>query len=642
MLRSLYAGVSGMRCNQTKMDVIGNNISNVNTTGFKAGRVRFQDIFSQTMSSATGPTSDTGGINPKQVGLGVSLAAIDTIMTGGALQTTGRDLDLALEGDGFFTVSPDGGSTKLFTRDGAFFTDYEGNLVTANGMNVLGYAPFNVTANQYKTNADTIDDFETVATSSLAPVNTPGVYTFDITDKMSAGDTITINGVTLKAVAATATPGANEFKVGTDTKTTAANIAAAYDATTPDYTVTVSNSTITLTEKTGSGTDLAATDITSSNASAVRNFAITTNSVDIPGTPGVYSIEVTTDFLAGDEIDFDGITLTAGGATTATNFDISGGTDSTAQEIVKAYNLNPGRNYDATVVNSTITFTERVASGPDLVGTEFSVTHAGASGGELDNFTLITNADKTTKGIYSFELGTNFEPGKTITIGGITLTEGAAADFVAGGDTAATAANIVAAYNSTAPAPPYVASVSGSTITFTEKTASGNALSVTSTSNPVLDTVIATKTPGDTTAGINNPTSTSDTGKLSKLKIPKMLNGDKLETFAIDSSGLVSAVYGGTTYYLGRVAVSKFSNPEGLEKVGNNCYVDTDNSGEIQVGQAGSDGFGTIKSSTVEMSNVDLANEFTEMIITSRAYSANSRTITTSDEMLQELLNLKR
>ncbi|MCG8483985.1 MAG: flagellar hook-basal body complex protein, partial [Clostridia bacterium] len=269
-----------------------------------------------------------------------------------------------------------------------------------------------------------------------------------------------------------------------------------------------------------------------------------------------------------------------------------------------------------------------------------TATSTGA--GVLDNFTTITNSDPTTKGTYSFELGTNFEPGKTITIGGITLTEGAAGDFIAGGDTDATAANIVAAYNSTAPAPPYVASVSGSTITFTEKTASGAPLTVTSTSNPVLDTVIATTTPGDTTTGINNPTSTSDTGKLSKLKIPKMLNGDQLETFAIDSSGLVSAVYGGTTYYLGRVAVSKFSNPEGLEKVGNNCYVDTDNSGDIQVGQAGRDGFGTIKSSTVEMSNVDLANEFTEMIITSRAYSANSRTITTSDEMLQELLNLKR
>jgi len=140
MIRSLYSGVSGMRSNQTKMDVIGNNIANVNTTGFKSGRVRFQDMLSQTMASAQEATpGNLGGVNAQQVGLGVKVGAIDTIMTDGALQPTSRDLDLAIEGTGFFMVSQDdAGTMKLFTRDGAFYRDSAGDLVNAGGYKVLG------------------------------------------------------------------------------------------------------------------------------------------------------------------------------------------------------------------------------------------------------------------------------------------------------------------------------------------------------------------------------------------------------------------------------------------------------------------------------------------------------------------------
>lgn len=140
MIRSLYSGVSGMRSNQTKMDVIGNNIANVNTTGFKSGRVRFQDMLSQTMANAQEATpGNLGGVNAQQVGLGVKVGAIDTIMTDGALQPTSRDLDLAIEGTGFFMVSQDdAGTMKLFTRDGAFYRDSAGDLVNAGGYHVLG------------------------------------------------------------------------------------------------------------------------------------------------------------------------------------------------------------------------------------------------------------------------------------------------------------------------------------------------------------------------------------------------------------------------------------------------------------------------------------------------------------------------
>lgn len=143
MLRSLYSGVSGMRSFQAKMDVISNNIANVNTTAFKSGRVRFQDTISQTLASAQAAT-DTGlaGVNPQQIGLGVRVGGIDNIMTGGPLQASNRDLDFAIEREGFFIVSDDSaGNIKYYTRDGAFYKDHEGNLININGLRVLGYLP---------------------------------------------------------------------------------------------------------------------------------------------------------------------------------------------------------------------------------------------------------------------------------------------------------------------------------------------------------------------------------------------------------------------------------------------------------------------------------------------------------------------
>ncbi len=138
MLRSMYSGVSGMRGFQTKLDVIGNNIANVNTAGFKSGRVMFKDILSQSMSGITAPVEGTsGGVNAKQVGLGVSVASIDTLHTPGSAMTTGISTDLRIDGDGFFVVSPDGGESQYLTRAGNFTLDANRQLVNADGMFVL-------------------------------------------------------------------------------------------------------------------------------------------------------------------------------------------------------------------------------------------------------------------------------------------------------------------------------------------------------------------------------------------------------------------------------------------------------------------------------------------------------------------------
>ncbi len=150
MLRSLYSGVSGMKGFQTKLDVIGNNIANVNTVGFKTGRVMFQDILSQTIAGVTAPVAGVqGGVNPKQIGLGVSIAAIDTLHTPGSGMTTNVITDLSIEGDGYFLVSPTGTIDDAYlTRAGNFTRDAYGNLVTSQGFFVLssGGEPINIPA----------------------------------------------------------------------------------------------------------------------------------------------------------------------------------------------------------------------------------------------------------------------------------------------------------------------------------------------------------------------------------------------------------------------------------------------------------------------------------------------------------------
>jgi flagellar hook protein FlgE len=141
MMRTLYSGILGLNAHQAEMDVIGNNVANVNTFGYKKERVVFQDILSQTIGFSSAPTEESGGINSKQVGLGVSLAAIDNIFTQGAMQTTGRANDVAIEGEGFFVVKD--GERQLYTRVGTFDVDGDSNIVHSGDGNILqGWAAY--------------------------------------------------------------------------------------------------------------------------------------------------------------------------------------------------------------------------------------------------------------------------------------------------------------------------------------------------------------------------------------------------------------------------------------------------------------------------------------------------------------------
>jgi flagellar hook protein FlgE len=398
VLRSLFSGISGLRTHQTLMDVVSNNISNVNTTGFKASATVFEDTLSQTLRNAGLPTANLGGLNPAQIGLGVQLAAITTDFRQGSAQSTGRSTDLMLQGDGFFIVN--NGNQQAYTRAGAFNFDTNGRLVNAEGMRVQGWAGVN------------------------GVVNTDGPL----------ADIIVPAGTMIPPTASSAVTVAGNISAGTTTPLTLG--ATVYD---------------------GSGV---------------------AHSLSIVLTPGSGSFSV-----AVTDMTDPGSTATAG----TLQFQSNG-------------------TYDPASTSATLTTAD---------GTAITVNMNGTSMFGGPKSLAVTNVD------------------------------GAAAG--------------------------------------------------------------------------------------------------SLQQFQIDQDGTIIGVFSNQQKQsLGKIALANFTNPSGLKKIGSTAFVETSNSGLPQIGIAGSGGRGTLLGATLEMSNVDLAQEFTNMIIAQRGFQANSRVITTSDQMLQELVDIKR
>jgi len=409
MLRSMFSGVSGLRSHQTMVDVIGNNIANVNTFGYKSSTVMFQDLLSQVLTGAGVPTTTAGGTNPAQVGLGVKVAGVSTSFTQGASQLTGRSTDLSIQGDGFFIVRQ--GAEVLYTRAGSLSFDAMGRLVSPDGAVLQGWL------------AD-----------ATGAINT----------NAAAGDLTMPLGQSLAPQA-----------------TTSMEVGGNLDAATP-----IGQSIVT---------------------------AITV--YDQLGTPMSVS----------------------------------------------------GR------------FTRTAANTWDL---------------EVD-----TDGDST------------FEPVSTLTFDGTT----------------------------------------------------GALLSP----NPSF-TMLAGGFGGPITIDFGAPGSPNALVQFAGPSSVAALSQDgyslgALQSFTIGQDGVVTGVFSnGRNRPLGQIAMAGFTNPMGLEKAGGSLFRPTVNSGLANVGVAGSGGRGTLLGSTLEMSNVDLAREFTNLIIAQRGFQANSRVITASDELLQDLVNLKR
>jgi len=462
MMRSLYAGVSGLQNHQIRMDVLGNNISNVNTVGFKKGRVTFHDMLSQTMSGAAKPTDEVGGVNPKQVGLGMMVASIDTIHTQGSLQTTGVMTDLAIEGNGFFVEKA--GDKTFYTRAGNFGLDKDGTLVNpANGLRVQGWLAQTVGG---ITSVNTAGDTEDL----IIPVG----------DKDPASATTEVSfasNLDKRTPLIPAGAGAEDIQKGTWTTTH---------------------------------------DIYDSFGKVHK---LQVNFTKVAGIANRWQATVTVD-------------------------------PQTATPTNTAVEVGPANN-------STNTFF-----------IDFD---------NLGALSAVSDAQGDILNTGSLQVPVSFD------VPDATVPAGAAA--------------------------------------------------VRQTFNLNLGTVGSYR---DSITQFADKSSTKITGQ-------NGYNMGYLESFKIDQSGVITGVYtNGTRRVLGQVALATFTNPGGLEKEGENTYVVSNNSGDANIGASGTAGKGKIIAGALEMSNVDLAEQFTDMIVTQRGFQANSRTITTSDQMLQELLTLKR
>ncbi len=469
MMRSLYAGVSGLQNHQTRMDVIGNNISNVNTTGFKRGRVNFQDLISQMMQGPARPGERVGGINPQQVGLGMQVASIDTLHTQGSLQSTGIKSDLAVQGEGFFILRA--GTEQFYSRAGAFGLDAEGFLVNpANGMRVQGWQAEQIDGETRLNTSATIEDV-------IIPVGSKDPA--QATTEVFLASNLNKNTPVIPEDATGAQVDAGTWTVEYDV----------YDAYGSTHTLRL--------------------DFTR-NPDA-ENQWIATVALNPEGEALAQQVSV------GGVESLDGET-----------FIVEFSNDGTLQSVQNA----EGGLLNAEDLNVQVTFDVPASSIP------------------IDPETGLPEDGPQTQ---TFDIG----------LGRV----GAFVDSMT-----------------------QYASESSTRVFYQNGFPMGY-----------------------------------------------------LDDFRIDQSGTITGVFSnGNTRALGQIALATFVNPGGLEKSGDTNFRQSINSGLANVGTVGVAGKGSIMAGVLEMSNVDLAEQFTDMIVTQRGFQANSKTIQTADQLLQELLTLKR
>lgn len=463
MMRSLYSGVSGLQNHQTRMDVIGNNISNVNTTGFKRGRVNFQDMISQQVGGAAKPTEELGGVNPKDVGLGMTIATIEQVFSQGNLQTTGVSTDVAIQGNGFFILKD--GDESFYTRNGQFGLDSNGTLVNpANGQRVQGWMARDLNGEQIVQTAATPTDL-------VVPVGSK--------DPAKATENV-LFACNLNKNTPEILEGASESDIAKGTWGTEQKI---YDSFGNEHLLSVS-----FTKVPGVANSWQATvNVDADNAD------FTQTRVGLGTTDGVQNTFI---------VNFDNY------GQLASVEDSSGNISNQEGEII---------------LQSSFTVPEANA---DENGNPYRQTFSINLGtiGSMKN-TITQSASKSTTKAYSQD--------------GYTL--------------------------------------------------------------------------------------------------------GYLDNFKIDSSGTITGVYSnGTNRVIGQLALATFANDRGLEKAGNNTYVETNNSGQANVGESGIAGKGSLLAGALEMSNVDLSEQMTDMIVTQRGFQSNAKTIQTADTLLETVLSLKR
>ncbi|MDD2968308.1 MAG: flagellar hook-basal body complex protein [Lachnospiraceae bacterium] len=548
MMRSLYAGVSGLKTHQIKMDVIGNNIANVNTVAYKSSSITFSELMYQTTQSASGPNATTGtaGTNAKQIGLGVKSGAISTsITTAGATQTTGNPFDIKITGDAFFVVSD--GASNFFTRDGSFYVDAAGNLaMSSNGYNVMGWG---VDETGLEIKKDTVTALRIMSAENMT-------YTAEATSRAYVSGIIDKNDTD-----ATSTSGKTMNLTFYD------NLGYSYTAK------------LKMTEQADGQYGLKLSDILDS-----KNVSVMDQYPDI--TLGTYQAYTTPVTAQAASLTITPTQYQIGSATAVNLDDLATGTDPVvySDDVAKIATL-----YGFSNVNEFLdSYVEYPAGTPVKMST---IIQNGPTVPNLD--TIADNANNNQITFMGYEGAIVSYSTSDGTFAGIN------------GSATTTSVSLLMPYGN----------FSNITVDFATST---------NLNNNGTSTVAAKS--GDTDG--------YGTGR----KV-----GD-LSGVAIQNNGMIYASYdNGQTRLLGQIAVAQFSNPSGLEKEGDNLYSATLNSGEFDgIGSDVSADGGYMSTGVLEMSNVDLSSEFTEMITTQRGFQANSRIITVSDTMLEELVNLKR
>jgi len=598
MMRSLYAGVSGLKAYTTGMDVTGNNISNVNTTGFKAGRTTYQDTFNQVLASAAGSNGSLGGTNPKQVGLGVGVASIDTIFTDGNVQATSANTDLCISKAGFFIVSD--GANKSYTRNGAFQFDTNGNYgVTGSGLKVQGWMA-DSTGKIDPTGA-TQDLVVKIGQSMPATTTTYQTYGKNLS-AASANPTITLSDgkkVTYNSLTTTYVKGA-AYTGSTIKSLDSASYTLSNGATVSDTSGGLSTNVfpttsvpLTIASTTGSGAYTLSDGSTVTGATTGLAVGAT-----YPDTAGVKF-----DLVIANKLT-NGATVTpAAGITYAVNdpftakiktvnsrtYTLSDGasvTDTTTPTTVLAV----GAAYPLTITNVAQTDVSSTLSAYDSQGVEHKIPVTMTKVG--DNTWTVKSSGKTDTG-YDVS-GLDYK-----------LVFDNAGKYSMGSTWDATSSS-------------YKTGIGAASFTTTQAGAVSMA----------MDFSAVTQNSGSTEAQVIDQDGNA---------------AGSLTSVSIDVNGyLVGSYDNSKTKKEGQIALAVFNNPAGLTKSGSSLYAESQNSGKSQVTTVGHGGAGTLTPYALEMSNVDLSTEFSNMIVTQRAFQSNSKMITVADEMIETLVNMKR
>ncbi len=594
MMRSLYSGVAGLKTHQTKMDVIGNNIANVNTVAFKSSSMTFSELMSQTTQRASGPnaTTGTGGVNARQIGLGVKAGAINTnITTQGSAQSTGNPFDIMITGDNFFVVS--NGMENFFTRDGSFYVDGAGNLaMTSTGYNVMGWG---VDEETMDIKQDTVSALRIMSAANMTypPEATSKGYMSGILDKndtdvtSASGKSVNLNFYDELGYSYTAK---FVFKQSAEEHIYSLELDKILDAQ-------------------GDEIDLEGADglLFGDEATQQKETKLSLNTAayswkgdELKNANGDTIVDLS--YLLNDSQtafkDMDAeITITGNETMTVQQaFDEIAkayGYEGSTEEFLNLYmdSVN-GANVKVSISDLLL------ASAQGKVRTEPTYDGAGAiTTAGVDAFPMSDVAEEnefTADGRYYTGVSIEFDPntGKFAGVGGIET------------DTTANLALSLLDGN-----------FKDIEIDFSECSMFDNK--------------------GTSTIGATS-------GDFDGLGAGRRL-GDMIGV-SIQNNGMIYASYdNGMTKLLGQIATAEFANASGLEKQGDNLYSATLNSGEFDgIGVDITANGGYMSTGQLEMSNVDLSAEFTEMITTQRGFQANSRIITVSDTLLEELTNLKR